>query len=412
MPFLYTDTTLSRPSIPEGFDRGRNLSVLETPRPDYDPLGILAGSFMVFPRLEAGIGATNNAFLTNGGRTASAFASLDPSVRVISDWSRHKLEIDGGSDIERYFSASRRDQTAWNVSGKGRLDIGEDFTLTGEADGARQYESPYSGGVQSNLAVLSNFTTSYLSAMGEYKSGQTRAEIAVDRTGYDFSRINLGSGLFIDQTDRNRVSTRVSGQVEYAFTPSVSIYGQAAYNKIDYDHLLQDGTANRDSTGFTVIGGTNFDLSGLLRGSIGLGYMHRSFDSPLYRDINGISAEAQIEYFPTDLTTITLRLRRFLEDSSISSNRPFFDNQASLRLDHELLANLLLNGEATYGRADYIGDSSHRSFYQIGGGAKYMLSRSIAIRGNLSYGTQTVSDPLLGQNLSEVRGVIGVVLQR
>ncbi len=41
-----SEPVLLDPSIPQGFDAGRNVSVTQKPRPDYDALGIPVGAFI------------------------------------------------------------------------------------------------------------------------------------------------------------------------------------------------------------------------------------------------------------------------------------------------------------------------------------------------------------------------------
>ncbi len=411
--FLYTDTTLLKPSIPEGFDHGRNVSVLEQPRPDYAPLGIRLSSFMLYPKLDAALGATNNVFLSQGGRLSDGFAEITPSLYAKSDWSKHSLTFNGYIDNQDYFSQGRRNQTDWQVGSVGTLEVSDKFSLIGEADGTRQTESPYSGNLQSSLAVLSNYVASYVALRAEYTAGRVRLQLAGDHTTNSFDKIDDGAGVFTDQSYRDRGVTRATGQAEYALSPSMSVYGQAGYDVIDYSHRLPDGSPNRDSKGVRLIGGVNFDLAGFLRGTIGVGYVHRSYDAPIYRSVSGVSVEAKLEYFLDDLTTITVSGRRFLEDSAIASNNPYFDTSATIRVDHAFLTNLLVNMSASYGKTTYqdLADSD-REYYRIYGGFTYMISHSVGIHQTIGYGKQTARSNVVGQNFSEVRGLIGVYLQR
>ncbi|WP_419827828.1 outer membrane beta-barrel protein [Sphingomonas sp.] len=409
--FLYNDTSLVQPAIPAGFDRGRNVGVVEKARPDFDPTGIPISSFNLYPRLDAGIGATSNVYLANDDRRGDGFVELTPRARMISDWSRHALQFNGDVDLQRYFSNSPRNQTEWDLGTAGRFDVNDELNFTGQASVGRQFESPYAGSNDATAAVLSNYLTSFLSARGEYQAGQFRGQVAVDRTTLSFSNIDFNDDTGVDQSNRNRHIVRFTGQAEYAFTPSVSVYAQGTYSDIDYTHELAPGVANRDSKGVRLVGGVNFDLASFLRGTVAVGYVRRNYDSPLYKTVSGPSVEGKLEYFPSDLTTVTLRLRRFLEDSGIGANAAYFDSRIGLRVDHELLVNLLLNLEGEYGRIDYRQlASAHRDNFRIVGGAQYLATRRYGLKGNLSYGHQT-SSGFAGRNFTEVAGQVGVYVQ-
>ncbi|WP_293884084.1 outer membrane beta-barrel protein [Sphingomonas sp.] len=407
-----SETTLIQPAIPDGFDRGRNVSVLARPRPDYDPLGITVNSFNVFPRVDVGVGATNNVFLTNTNTTSDVFAFVNPSFSAKSDWSRHQVLLRGGAQLRRFVDQPRRNENAWNLGALGRLDASESLSITAEGQVARQFESPFSGEVQSNLAVLSSYLRTFGQLRTEYQFGQGRALLVVDRTAFDFNSIKAANGARLDQSARNRHIARVTGQGEYAFTPSLAVYGQLGYSRTTYTRTLSSGLANRGSDAARVIGGVNFDLAGLLRGTIGVGYVQRNYKSALYRDVGGVSVESKLEVFPTELTTVTVAVRRVLEDSSIGSSNAFFDNRASVRIDHELLRNLLLNVTGEIARQNYIDSPARTNTYRVIGGGRYMVSRNFGIETQASYGNQVGNGTGVGNRFSELRGQIGIVLQR
>lgn len=408
--FLYGDTTLVRPAIPEGFDRGRNVAVTEKARPDYDALGIPVSSFKLLPRVDVAAGATSNVFLTDSDTKSDGFALIQPNAQLVSDWSRNKLQIYSGANLEEYFSNGRRNQNAWNVGANGEYEIGDAIKIRPEADVARLYESPYSGDVRSSSAVLSNYLTSYLSLTGEYQAGRVRGIASVDRTSFSFSDIDFGDGTIGSQAYRNRKITRFSGQGEYALSPSVSLYAQINYDQINYSTDLF-GAPNRDSDGYRITAGINFDLTGFLRGTIGAGYVRRNYDASIYRPVDGPSVEARLEYFPSELTTVTLQLRRFLEDSSIGANNAFFDNRVSLRVDHALLENLLVNVTGAYGHVSYVGLSDKRDNYRVSAGAQYMATRRYGLKGLVSYGHQSSDGAIVGSSFREARGQLGFYVQ-
>lgn len=405
------ETLLIAPSVPQGFDRGRNVSVSERARPDYDAIGIRLGGFNAFPRLDVGAGGTSNLYLTSDGEDTKAFVYARPSFRIASDWSRHELDFTGGGQLLRYIGAARRKEDAWNAGTLGKLELGSFTTVTAEAQIASQFETPFSGEVSSSLAVLSRYLRGFVSLRGQYTAGQGRALLAVDHTGFSFSKINLGDNLFVDQSNRDRGITRITGQVEYAFTPSVSLYAQGAVGLTRYDDPLAPGIPNRDSDGYRVIGGVNFDIAGRARGTLGVGYIRRNYLSGRYRDVDGFSVEGRIEYFPTELTTFTLGVRRVIEDSSISTSDSFFDNRISLRVDHELRQNLLLNLTAEVARQDYIGSDQRADVYRFSGGANYLLSRTLRLNAGVSYTGRSTTGGGLGSKFDEVRGQAGITLQ-
>lgn len=404
-------SVLVSPAIPDNFDRGRNISVLERARPDFDPLGIQSHSFIVLPRLEVAGGGTSNVYQTSGNGIGAALLSVSPSVRATSDWNRDAVSLYAGATFNRYIDQSRRNEDAYDLRALGRKDVGNDFSLTGEAQYARLYESPESGAIDPTLSVLSSYRRSFLAARAQYQAGRARAILALDRTGFSFDTINAGGGFKINQQTRDRVISRVTGEYQYALTPSISLYAQASYGDINYSRRLANGTRNRDSTGERLVGGVNFDISELVRGKIGVGVINRNFRSSTFKDVTGVSAEAEIEYFPTEQLTLALLLGRTLADADVTSTSVYFDNQALVRADYELLRNLIVGGSAEYRRQTYVGLNATNNYYRASINARYLSSRFVELTSRISYVRRTSSGGFAA-TLSEVRGLVGIVLHR
>lgn len=406
-----SETLLIQPALPDDFDRGRNVSVTQRTRPDYDPIGVRAGSFNIFPEVNLATGYSDNIYYDSSNRTGDGFVSVSPRLRVQSDWSRNGFVLTADSTAERYFSHPLRNQTPWGVRALGFVEAGN-FRFTPEAQISRQYESPISGQTLSSQAALSNYLRKYAGFRTEYAAGQTKITVAVDDANYAFNTIEAQSGQRINQRDRDRNIARVIAQGQYAFTPSVSTYVQGEWTRTVYDVPLLTGNPNRDSNGYRIIGGFNFDLAGLMRGTIGAGYIRRDFDaSQIYKASSGLSVEAKIEYFPTELTTFTLNLRRVIEDSNISSTSAFFDNRVRLAVDHELRRNILLGAYGEYAKQDYIHSSSSVDVYRVGTTGQYLVNNWLRFNFNLGY-TGRSSSAVAGRKFDEVRGLIGVTLMR
>lgn len=337
---------------------------------------------------------------------------FNPSARLRSNWDRHQVQLQASGAFRRFFSNAIRNEDSYNLGALGRLDVGDSLEITGEGQYAQQFETPITGDVASSLAVLSQYKRDFLSLRGQYGMGQGRLTLAADRSHFAFDPIRLPNDVVIDQQNRDRTLTRATAQAEYAFTPSISVYGQLSYGDTSYDTLLAPGVANRGSDSYRFIAGTNFDLSSLVRGTIGLGYAQRNYNSPLYEDVDGLSVEAKVEYFPTELTTYGLNLRRVIEDSNIGNTNAYFDNRASLRVDHELLRNLILNAVGEYAQQNFIGSNRKTTFYRAAGGARYFMNRLLGLQMQLSYIKRDASGEDLGQQFNEFRGQLTLVVQR
>lgn len=402
---------LIRPSLPDDFDRGRNESVTERPRPDYDPLGIDVGSFNVRPRVNLTAAYDSNIYLTQNNTVDDAYGIVNPIVTAISNWSRHSLTVTGSTALRRYLDEPARNETTWNFGTVGRYDVNEAINVTGEVQIAKLAENLQTGAVDAQVAAFSRYRRDFYNLRGEYRAGQARFLVAVDNTVFRFSDLTLLDKTRVDQGDRDRTMKRITGQAEYAFTPSVSIFGQGAYDWIDYREPLRTGADNRDSQAFRFSGGFNFDLAGLARGTLAVGYVHRNFRSAIYPTVSGLSAAARIEYFASPLTTVTLQVKRDLQDANIGNGSTYFDTVASIGVDHELLRNLILSAVGELQYQDYVDSPIDSTLYRVFGGGRYLVNNMFSIGANLQY---LHRDSKLGlvNGFNEFRGQVTLTIQR
>ncbi|MEJ8630460.1 outer membrane beta-barrel protein [Sphingomonas sp. I4] len=163
------------------------------------------------------------------------------------------------------------------------------------------------------------------------------------------------------------------------------------------------GVPNRSSNQVQVLAGLSTDLSELLRGSIGIGYINRTYDAARYRTVAGLSFNGKVEYFPSQLTTVTLSGRREVDDASLIGTSGFFATNAALRIDHELLRNLLVNLGADLEFDDYRDFSGRATSFRTSAGGQYLVNHQLSFNGQLFYGRRTTNSPWRGRNCPRSR---------
>lgn len=405
------DGLIVQSQIRQNFDRSRNVSVEEQPRPDFSALGTHLGSFRLYPRVEIGAGGTSNTYLTERGSIASPTAYLRPSARLSSDWSRHRLQITGAATLRNYLGESPRNERVWNVGAEARLDVHRTLTVEAEASASRSFENLFSGEVLSSVAALSRYRRDFASLQATYTNGRGRAFVLADYTDLRFSPVPLLAGGIRDQGSRDRHIARVTGQVEYARSSSVSLFGQVSGSQTSFDQDLPAGEPNLDSDAVRVLGGANIDIAGRVRGTIGVGYSVRNYDAAAYDTIRGVSVESRIQLFPLRRLTLTLAGERAIEDSTLNNRSRFWNTSGNVRADYEVLRNLILNATADYSHQNYIDAPLSSDIYRAGLGGRYLASRRVHVLGSLSYSHRTSNNTRVQSSLGEARGEVGIAYQ-
>jgi hypothetical protein len=397
--------------IPFLYNRGRNVAVTDRDKPELKALGLNLGAFQLYPRLQLATGVTDNVFQQTNDKKSSAVFVVEPGILARSSWSRHSLSLTASAPFRRYGSASQRNENGWNAGAQGRFDIGSQSSVNVDLSTAQLYESNFSGAALSNFASPREYQRSFAAVRGNYVTGQFRIVGALDYNKYDFKPVELFDGTRQSQEDRDREVTRFTGQVEYGISPDTSLFVQLGYADSSYKNPIVALGANRDSKSVRVLGGASFDLTSFIRGSVGVGYASYRYQAPIFPDLQGVSVEAQLEYFPSQITTVELKLRRLIEDSTRVGSSGYFNSGARLTVDHELLRQLVLTGWVDYEVDTYRGIDTRAKIFQLGAGARYAFNRNAALRLEVTRGDRTISGSAIGTPFDETRGMLTLQLQ-
>jgi hypothetical protein len=197
---------------------------------------------------------------------------------------------------------------------------------------------------------------------------------------FDYDNAPAVGGGFVDETFRDRTTPIMTGRVDYAVSPNLAVFGEAIGNIRDYDHPTPGTLKSQDAAGCELLTGANFQITHLLRGELGFGYLNETYSSASYGKVSGPGFRNRLQWFPTQLTTVTATYARTVEDSGVIGAPTYRLDTAALQADHELLRNLILTAQAGYTHAAYQGLSRTDERYQAGATATYRLNRHLNLR--------------------------------
>lgn len=393
------------------FNRDQNTSVMERPRPEYQAGGIQRGAFIFTPRMTADLEFNDNIYATATNEQSDTIAVLNPTLNIASTWSRHYLSANASVTRREYFDFSDESVTDFSLGVDGGIDIGMGWTAGLGAGYDSLHEPRTSAGAAGRAAEPISYDTSSVYASLVREVGRTRFTGSAAYDTYDYDDAPLIGGGVADQDGRDRNEILGEFRGDYAISPDTAVFGRIRYINQEYTSTTAGGTT-RDQDGYTLDVGANFDLSNLVRGEVGIGYLTRSFDDPAFDDVNGLSVDGQVEWFITPLTTITAFASRGLQPAAVANSPAFISTAYGARVDHELRRNVILSAGFDLGEDDYEGidRTDDRSNITLSG--TYLLNRYVGV--SLDFvNTQQDSSGVNGQPDFEVNKVlIGVILQR
>lgn len=388
------------------FDRSSNVSVME--RSTFDYSGVRRGAFIFSPELNLGLEYTDNLFGTSANEESDVAAVFNPTLNVESLWSRHALTADASLTRREYFD--RSDESVWNgtVGAAGRLDIQRDAFLEGGLRYAALTEPRTSAGAAFAAAKPIEYDTFSAFVGGRRAANRLlfQGQFGLDQVDYD-DAISFG-GTPIDQDFRDHTQTTGMVRADFALSPDTAIFGRVRANQRDYDLAPPAVAELRDSEGLTIDAGADFDISNLARGLVGIGYTEQNYDSVALQDVDGLSVDGRVEWFPTQLTTVTFTASRAVKDAPFANSGGFFGTSVGVNIDHELRRNVIFSAGITVSEDDYQDIDRADERYSINAGVTYYMNRNVGVRGSWSYTDQDSSGAAANQTFE--RNVVGISL--
>jgi hypothetical protein len=396
--------------IPFDLPQTDRVTVLQRAHPETDALGVHAGAFLVFPRVDIAANATSNVFGATSEPVSDAYATLAPRLDAVSDWSRHQVQAHVRGNFRRFLDYSIKNENGYDVGIDGRLDIIGDSNLRAAVNADRVYINQLSGDFPRFSAASVPLDRQVSSLRGTYALNRLQLIGDVNVTRLNYSDTRALDGSIIDQDYLDRTATRLTARAEYNISPVTSLFVQGVYTLHDYK--VVDVDFDRSGNELRVIGGAAFDITPLIRTRVGVGYLTRQYDAAGVANLSGLAFDAQVDYLITQLTTITLSARRDIRDAIVIGSQGYTASRATAEVDHELLRNLILVARADLESDDFARIDRNDRLFHIGASALYTLNRSMVLTPSIDYSNRDSSGAQIGQRFNELRAGLSLTLRR
>lgn len=350
-------------------DQEASVSVRDRPREEYDPLGMRFGGFTLNASVDVGAESTDNLFAEEANADEDMIYAVEPRARVRSNWSRHAIQVEAGGRFESHEDFSSEDADTSYARFYGRVDVGTRSAVAFSAGLAHEAESRTDPDAPTGGNPV-EYDRQDMSLTAEHTFNRFKVTGALGQRQFEFDGAQ-------NVRDNEEVSLRA--RVDAEITPRIGVVLQAVADERDYDN--QPAV---NSEGRTLLAGVSVNFTDLMRGEMNVGQFERDYDSG--NSVSGLAVAANLEWYPTGLTTVTFNARRNAEDVvGATASQPFTESEFGVRVDHELLRNLILTAGAQAGRREY--DSIDREDEVVNAevGADYIINRRIALRGRYTF---------------------------
>jgi hypothetical protein len=362
-----------------------NVPVTARPRPDFDPLGIRAGGFLIFPSVTVASSYDSNVFATKNDTKDDFIFSFLPSVVVRSNFPRHSINWTTQGDIGRYVTETDENYEDFGTALNGRLDITRNNRLTAGARFRRDHErrdDPEDPGADETRDPVEFYD--YGGSLG-FQQDFNRINVGVlgtfDRRDYD----EQGAASNEDERDRNQFGGRL--RTGYFISPRINAFLEGGYEREQRDASNKSG---RDNDVYDARVGTAIDITGLLFGEVSVGWALQEFDESEFDSQNDFVFGIGLTWNPTQLTTVRLNGDGGFVPSDVGSSN--LENRVALRVDHELLRNLLIGSEVAYRRNDFQSTDRTDNRFDLGPNITYLVNRNFSVGAGYNYTIRDSND--------------------
>lgn len=353
-----------------------NTTVANRARPDYDPLGIRSGSFLVFPELGVSGSYSDNVGFDEDDEESDIVTLIEPAVEFQSQWSRHLLAVELGSEIAIHAEESDEDYQDFFAIGRGRVDVSRQTNVETNAQARLGHEGrddPEDAG-NDELTDLYEF------------GGGIALNHEINRLGFTVGADVLRTVYDDDaEEDRNANVYDFLLRTSYEVSPRLDAFIEGRYNIEDRDDNVDDNGIARDTDGYEGRLGAGLDITSVLFGEAFAGYRVQRFDEDDFDDETGLSFGVDLNWNPTLLTSIGFsgeRDFRATDEGGAASN---FRTEFGVTIDHELMRNVIVNGEARYQNDDFRGDDREDDTILLGAGITYWLNRNLSFNAGYDF---------------------------
>jgi len=384
---LLASAAMVMPLAAEAQQDQTNVPVQNRARPDFDPLGIRAGAFLIYPSIAVSGEYDDNIFADDEDEEDDFSAVVRPRIEARSQWSRHALNVGAFGDFGFFLDESDSNYEDFGVDATGRLDVRRDSRLNTRVLLERDHEdrgAPDEAGVDDVTDIFRGVVAA------NYRHSFARFFV---QPGVTFTRLDFDDVAAINNDDRDRIRVRGRLRGGLELTPAIDVFAEGDYDVVRYDETPDDAGRDRDNEGFSLRGGAELDFTDLIFGEVSAGFTHREFDDDDLESASGVSAAGEVTWNITPLTSLIGRVNADIQETTVVvDGEPASSNLATgvtLEAHHELLRNVLLNGRLSYTRNDFEGVDRTDDNFRAGAGVRYFLGRNIALDANYQFSTRS-----------------------
>lgn len=350
----------------------------------YDPVGIRIGSFVIFPEAELGLLTNSNIFRS---RTPAADYAWDTrgTVRAVSDWRMHALELRASGRASFYDHYVTEDDRNWSLEARGRLDLSRRSNLEfgvqhlADKDVRALIDAP------TNAARRGDITTDRIAAAYNQQLGRVTVQLRGSLSEVNYSSVLSNAGTTINNDSRNYSQGDGALRIAYAMNRRAAAFIEGTFRDREYAVAPADGIA-RSSTSERYRAGIVFSpLGSTLRGEVSVGWGWLAPKDGRLPSIEGYLIDSSLAWRASAKTSFLLTVRSDFFDTTAANSPGTLSREVGVEMRHAFQRTLIGSIAARYARSPYENLSLEDKLFTGEIGLDYYMNANVSLYGRLQH---------------------------
>jgi hypothetical protein len=349
----------------------------------FDPIGIKRGSWIIFPEVEFGLGATTN-IRRSPNKEASGMFDVRPTVRAVTNWAKHAVELKATGFASAFPGFASENDKAYALEARARIDFSTRTNVETLVSHQLDQESRQSRDALDSARGRADFATTRAAAALNHRFNRLSVQLRGSVTDVNYEPVTTVSGGNVSNNQRDVREYGSGVRATYEFKPTLFAFTDVALNDRQYKSAPADNIS-RDSSGLRVLAGLSFGSGRIWRGEVALGYGTQRPDDNRLTATSGLILDANLGWRISELSSLLFTARTDFNDSTTVGQSGSRAQTFGLEARHAFRRHLIGIASLRTTGTDYGGVSLDERETTAELGFDYFLNRTTTLTGRLTH---------------------------
>lgn len=301
-----------------------------------EPVGIELGGLQVQSSLTVKVEGDSNVLNRSTKKRGDVFVVLTPTVSASGGTEQTNFVLRAQTAVARFGAITSQNSETFGIEANGRVSVVKKASIFARVSVDRRIEPRGQAGetpIEGSPAKYDQFETQ-IAARAE--SGAVRLTASATASKRSYTDIVRENGQTDSQKFRTSNNVTIAMKAEYAL-PNGVVFAVGNITKATSPDA--PACCDQSSVGKQIAAGIRTELSNLTTAELSAGYVSRDYQSPVYKDFDGLTWQAKLDWYPTPLMSLSFTSGRRIVNSGIPAVAGVIVDTSALQLFYEVRRN-------------------------------------------------------------------------